>query len=153
MPKFTEGYADKLEVPAGARDVQVFDDELPGFGIRKFSKGHASYFVKYSVGSQQRRKTLGKVVRGNLKAMRLEASAILAKARLGTDVVGVAKAAAARNIGYAGRTGAEVPGGPRERAAAQEPERDHTLPGALLEASALDAGGNHYPAADRECGG
>jgi integrase len=102
MPKFTEGYADKLEVPAGARDVQVFDDELPGFGIRKFSKGHASYFVKYNVGSQQRRKTLGKVVRGNLKAMRLEASSILAKARLGTDVVAVAKVAAAKNTATLG---------------------------------------------------
>ena len=87
MPKFAEGFAAKLEVPAGAKDVQVFDDELPGFGIRKFATGAASYFVKYNVGSQQRRKTLGRVVKGNLKAMRLEASAILAKARLGTDVV------------------------------------------------------------------
>jgi hypothetical protein len=96
MPKFIEGFADKLHVPAGARDVQVFDDELPGFGIRKFAKGHASYFVKFSIGKQQRRKTLGKVVRGNLKAMRLEASSILAKARLGTDVVAVARAVAAK---------------------------------------------------------
>jgi hypothetical protein len=43
--------------------------------------------VKFNVGRQQRRKTLGAVVRGNLKDMRLEASRILAKARLGTDVV------------------------------------------------------------------
>src|SRR5688572_3728651 len=96
MPKFTEGFADKLTVPPGARDVQAFDDELPGFGIRKFAKGHASYFVKFNVGRQQRRKTLGKVVRGNLKAMRLEASAILARARLGVDTVAVARAAAAK---------------------------------------------------------
>jgi len=96
MPKFTEGFADKLMVPPGARDVQAFDDELPGFGIRKFAKGHASYFVKFNVGPQQRRKTLGKVVRGNLKAMRLEASVILAKARLGVDTVAVARAAAVK---------------------------------------------------------
>ena len=102
MPKFTEGLADKLHVPAGARDMQVFDDELPGFGIRKFAQGHASYFVKYNVGRQQRRKTLGKVVRGNLKAMRLEASQVLAKARLGTDIVAVARAAAARNTATLG---------------------------------------------------
>ena len=81
-------------VPEGARDVQVFDDELPGFGIRKFESGRASYFVKYSVGAQQRRLTLGKVVRGNLKAMRLEASRVLAKARLGTDTAAVKRAAA-----------------------------------------------------------
>ena len=96
MPRLIEGYADKLVVPVGARDLQVFDDELPGFGIRKFDSGKASYFVKFNVGRQQRRKTLGAVVRGNLKDMRLEASKILTKARLGTDVVGEAKAAAAR---------------------------------------------------------
>jgi integrase len=97
MVKFVEGFVDRLQVPDGTRDVQVFDDELSGFGIRKFESGKASYFVKFNVGAQQRRKTLGKVVRGNLKAMRLEASAILAKARLGTDVVAVARAAAAKN--------------------------------------------------------
>ena len=59
-------------------------------------------FADRLVGQQQRRKTLGKVVRGNLKAMRLEASAILAKARLGTDVVAVARAAAAKNTATLG---------------------------------------------------
>jgi hypothetical protein len=28
MPKFFEGLVDKLVVPAGARDMQAFDDEL-----------------------------------------------------------------------------------------------------------------------------
>jgi integrase len=102
MPRFTEGFADKLKVPEGARDVQAFDDELAGFGVRKFDTGKASYFVKYNIGKQQRRKTLGAVVRGNLKAMRLEASAILAKARLGTDVVAVARAAAAKSTATLG---------------------------------------------------
>lgn len=37
MAKFVEGFAGKLEVPAGAKDVQAFDAELPGFGIRKFA--------------------------------------------------------------------------------------------------------------------
>jgi hypothetical protein len=110
MAKFTEGFADKLEVPAGAKDVQVFDDELPGFGIRKFRKGGkdgtpidepcrsgpSSFFVKFNVGKQQRRKTLGRVVKGNTKAMRVEASTILAKAHLGIDVVADAKAAEAK---------------------------------------------------------
>jgi integrase len=102
MPKFFEGFADTLQVPAGARDLQVFDEELPGFGIRKFATGHAAYFVKFNVGAQQRRKTLGKVVRGNLKTMRVEASTILAKARLGTDVVAVVRAAAAKNTATLG---------------------------------------------------
>jgi integrase len=92
LPKLVEGLADRLKVPEGKRDVQVFDDDLPGFGIRKFDSGRASYFVKYNVGPQQRRHTLGAVVRGNLKAMKLEASKVLAKARLGTDVVAVKRA-------------------------------------------------------------
>jgi hypothetical protein len=35
MPKFFEGFTDRLKVPEGARNVQAFDDDLPGFGIRK----------------------------------------------------------------------------------------------------------------------
>lgn len=96
MVKLVEGLADRLDVPPGRRDVQVFDDDLPGFGIRKFDSGRASYFVKFSVGAQQRKHTLGAVVRGNLRQMRLEASRILAKARLGTDVVALKRAAAAK---------------------------------------------------------
>ena len=98
MPKFVEGFAARITVPEGQRDVLVFDSELPGFGIRKFASGRTSYFVKYNVGAQQRRHTLGTVVAGNLKAMRLEASAILAKARLGTDVIAEKRAAAGRRI-------------------------------------------------------
>ena len=41
MPKFAEGLADRLKVPPGKRDVQIFDDGLPGFGIRKFDSGRA----------------------------------------------------------------------------------------------------------------
>ena len=102
MARLVEGFADRMIVPAGARDAQAFDDELPGFGIRKFDSGKASYFVKFNVGAQQRRKTLGKVVRGNLKAMRLEASTVLAKARLGTDVVAQARVAAAKSTARLG---------------------------------------------------
>ena len=62
MPKLIEGYVNKLQVPSGKRDVQVFDDALPGFGIRKFESGRASYFVKFNVGTQLRRLTLGAVI-------------------------------------------------------------------------------------------
>jgi hypothetical protein len=33
----------------GAKDAQAFDDELAGFGVRKFASGKASYFVKFAV--------------------------------------------------------------------------------------------------------
>ena len=86
MPKLVEGYANKLEVPPDKRDVQVFDDVLPGFGIRKFESGRASYFVKFNVGKQQRRLTLRDgSVRQPCRNTRRKASTVLSKARLGQD--------------------------------------------------------------------
>ena len=99
MARLVEGFAARLVVPDGERDIQIFDEALPGFGLRKFASGRASYFVKYSVGGQQRRLTLGGVVPGNLGAMRKEASAVLAKARLGQDVVADKIAAASKRSG------------------------------------------------------
>ena len=102
MPKFVEGYANRLGVPPDKRDVQVFDDALPGFGIRKFDSGRASYFVKFNVGRQQRRLTLGAVVPGNLAEMRRKASTVLSKARLGQDAVAEKRHAAGKRSGALG---------------------------------------------------
>jgi len=86
--KFVEGTASKLQVPEGAQDVQLFDSVLRGFGMRRFApskqfpKGKCSYFCKFTVKGQQgqqRRVTLGEVIDGNLKAMRQQASEIMAK--------------------------------------------------------------------------
>ena len=98
MPKLFEGYCDTLKVPPGKRDVLVFDeghkDAVPGFGVRKFASGKASYIVKYNIGTKQRRQSLGPVTRGNLKAMRLLASEVKARARLGQDVIAEREATA-----------------------------------------------------------
>lgn len=96
MAKLVEGYATRIEVPAGKRDIQVFDDALPGFGIRKFATGRAVYIVKYSVGSQQRKLSLGPVVPGVLADKRRLASQILSRARLGQDAVGEKRATIAK---------------------------------------------------------
>jgi integrase len=96
MPKLLETTVSKIVVPSGKRDVLVFDDSLPGFGVRKFETGRASYFVKYSIGRQQRKITLGPVVPGVLAEMRRKASDILARARLGDDVRAVQKVAVDR---------------------------------------------------------
>ena len=93
MSKLTDQEIRALQVPEGAKDIQAFDDDLPGFGVRKFASGKASLFVKYSIGKQQRRKTLGPWVTGTLPAIRKEATVVLAQARLGKDVVGEARKA------------------------------------------------------------
>ena len=36
----------QIVVPLGKRDVLVFDEQLPGFGIRKFDSGKASYLQR-----------------------------------------------------------------------------------------------------------
>ena len=73
----------------------MFDTEVRGFGIRKYADGSASYIVKYAVNGQPTRKTLGPVRKGNLKKMRSLADEVKARARIGQDVIGEQKAAAA----------------------------------------------------------
>ena len=111
MPKFFEGYIGQLLVPAGkvtksgkpVRDVRAFDSSLPGFGILKSDTGRAVYFVKFNVGAQQRKLTLGPVVDGNLAKMRGRAADVLAKARLRQDVVAEHREAAAKAEAEANR--------------------------------------------------
>jgi len=102
MVKLVEGTISQLKVPAGKRDIIIFDDALPGFGVRKFASGKASYLVKYAVGGQQRKITLGKVVYGALAEMRREASKVLAQARLGQDVAAKKKEATAKRAATLG---------------------------------------------------
>lgn len=54
--------------------------------------------MKYNVGLQQRRLTLGAVVRGNLAEMRKSASKVLSKARLGQDAVSEKRAAIGKGV-------------------------------------------------------
>ena len=88
---------ERVKVPPGKRDVLIFDggheDAVRGFGIRKSASGEAYYFVKYNIGRKQRRQSLGSVTRGNLKAMRVLASEVKARARLGQDIIAEKEAA------------------------------------------------------------
>jgi integrase len=93
MAKITDQFIRALQVPEGTKEVQAFDDALPGFGVRKQTSGHTTFFVKYTVGAQQRRKTLAPFVPGALAGIRKEAAVVLAQARLGKDVVGEARKA------------------------------------------------------------
>ncbi|MGA7329974.1 MAG: site-specific integrase [Rhodomicrobium sp.] len=89
--KLTDGLAARLVVPEGKKEILVFDDLVPGFFVRKYASGEASFCVKYSIGKKQRRIVLGNALdkkRGRCEAMRMEAYAIWADARRGIDEAG-----------------------------------------------------------------
>lgn len=59
MAKITKRTVDALQ-PVAGRDVLLWDDELPGFGVRVRPSGSKSYFLKYRIRSgRQRWLTLG----------------------------------------------------------------------------------------------
>lgn len=50
-----------LSLPEGKSELIVFDDDLPGFGVRLRAGGKRTWVVQYRVGRKQRRKTIGAV--------------------------------------------------------------------------------------------
>jgi integrase len=75
----------KLELPAGKSELIVFDDKLPGFGLRLRAGGKRTWIVQYRVGSKQRRKTLGSVEATPQGKAREAAKRDLAAVQLGDD--------------------------------------------------------------------
>jgi integrase len=57
MPKLTKCVVDAAEKQSS--DYFMWDDELPGFGLRVFRSGKRSYLVQYRAGGRTRRYTIG----------------------------------------------------------------------------------------------
>ena len=57
MPKITKRVVDAVEVRE--KDYVVWDDELPGFGLRVFGSGKRSYVIQYRTAGHSRRYTIG----------------------------------------------------------------------------------------------
>src|SRR6516225_11621372 len=74
-----------LKLPAGKSDHIVFDDDIPGFGIRLREGGSRTWIYQYRTGSKQRRMVLGSAKSVPLALARDNAGKIAAKVALGGD--------------------------------------------------------------------
>ena len=71
-----------------ADELVVFDDTLPGFGLRLRAAGSRSWVFQYQVGDRQRRMALGKAPALPLEKAREIAAQLHAKVKLGGDPAG-----------------------------------------------------------------
>jgi Arm DNA-binding domain len=69
-------------------EIIVFDDDVPGFGVRASLNGSKVFVVQYSIGNQQRRTSLGKVKLQDVDTARQKAKEILTAVRMGQDPAG-----------------------------------------------------------------
>src|SRR5687767_12638751 len=83
--RFTKPIVTKIGLPKGRSELIVFDDALPGFGLRLRAGGKRTWICQYRMGRKQRRLTLGSTDVLDLEDARLEAKRALAKAGLAID--------------------------------------------------------------------
>ena len=74
-----------LKLPPDRADQIIFDDEMPGFGVRLRHGGGRTWVVQYRVGRGQRRLTIGGVEKFSADTARKAAKRHLAKVALGGD--------------------------------------------------------------------
>jgi hypothetical protein len=57
--KLTRKTIAAFEVPVGKSEAIIFDEDLPGFGLRIRAGGKRTWIYQFKVGNQHRRMTLG----------------------------------------------------------------------------------------------
>ena len=72
-------------MPLGKSELIVFDEDMPGFGLRLRAGGSAVWIAQYRVGAKQRRVTLGRTAMLDPDRARKAAREVLCKAGLGQD--------------------------------------------------------------------
>jgi integrase len=83
MPKLNKRTVDQIQ-PKG-KDHIVWDDELPGFGLRTFASGKRSYIIQYRSAGRSRRYTIGLHGVWTPETARLQAKALLGRIAQGDD--------------------------------------------------------------------
>src|SRR5262245_14073957 len=86
--KLTNASLARLKMPASRSDHIVFDETMPGFGVRiRAGAGgeHRTFIAQYKVGTKHRRVNLGNVAKVNLEDARRQAKIIFGKVAIGED--------------------------------------------------------------------
>jgi integrase len=83
MSRLTKRVVDAAE--PGEADYFLWDDDLPGFGLRVFKSGKRSYLVQYRSGGRSRRLTIGLHGVWTPEAARKEAHVLLGKIAQGEN--------------------------------------------------------------------
>jgi integrase len=86
--KLTKINIAKVTMPPGKSEVIVFDDDIPGWGLRLRVGGSATFVFQYRIGNKQRRISLGAASAISAQNARSRASELHARVRLGEDPAG-----------------------------------------------------------------
>lgn len=83
--RLTKAALSKYTLPAGKAEALIFDQDLPGFGLRVRAGGKRTWIAQYRLGTKQRRVTLGTTETIEPDEARKRAKEALAKVSLGAD--------------------------------------------------------------------
>ena len=86
MPRLTKRVIEAAEIKAA--EHFIWDDSLPGFGVRVLPSGRKGYIVQYRAGRRSRRMSLGPSTVLTCEQARTRAISIIAAARGGDDPAG-----------------------------------------------------------------
>ncbi len=81
----TEAAVKRIALPAGKRQLVVFDTEIRGFGVRVVEGGTKSYVLDYRIAGKQRRLTIGRIGEWTLSAARDRAAELRREIDKGRD--------------------------------------------------------------------
>jgi integrase len=83
--KLTQRNIGTITVPPGKSEVIAFDDDIPGFGLRVYAGGSATFIFQYRIGAVQRRMKLGSAKAISVQDARKTASQLHGRVCLGQD--------------------------------------------------------------------
>ena len=86
--KLTKVNIAKVAVPSGKNEIIVFDDDIPGLGLRVRIGGSTTWIFQYRQGNKQRRLSLGAASAITAQKARERATELHARVRLGEDPSG-----------------------------------------------------------------